>query len=158
MDYRKANVYDAGVLAELRLAMLCENANYSDKYKAYILDNTKQYITDEMKDGSFVCWVAIHDNSIIAMGGVTFFCLPPNDWCPTGKTAYIGNMYTIPVFRRQGVAHHLIELIFGEAKERGCERILLNATDIGRHLYEKFGFETWESAMALYPFGIIPEM
>ena len=91
------------------------------------------------------------------MGGESFFTLPPNDWCPSGKTAYISSMYTLPDYRRQGIASRLLTLIIGEAKERLCQRIWLNASDMGRPLYRKFGFADSATAMGMYPFGIMQE-
>lgn len=158
MVYRKANLSDIDTLAQMRIAMICEETAYSESLKNLIYDNTKQYIADGIMDNSFVSWVAVEDNEIIAMSGVNFFSLPPNDWCPNGKTAYIGNMYTVPTFRKRGLASRLLTLVVDEAKSRGCERILLNTTDIGRHLYEKHGFDISPTAMALYPFGIMPTL
>ena len=98
-------------------------------------------------------WLAEQTGEAAGMGGAAVFLLPPNDWCPGGKTAYIGCMYTAPVFRRQGVASRLLEFLLAELKEQGCGHIMLHATDMGRPLYEKFGFEVSPSSMALYPFG-----
>jgi GNAT superfamily N-acetyltransferase len=156
MEYRKANLSDLDKLAQLRVEMLCEDGAYSETFRAHIFNNTKQFISDGILDESFVSWAAVQGTQIIAMGGVSFLSLPPNDWCPGGKTAYIGNVYTVPAFRKQGIASCLLEHMISEAKNRGCERILLNTTDIGRPLYEKYGFEASPTAMALYPFGITP--
>lgn len=46
--------------------------------------------------------------------------------------------------------------IINEAKEYGCQRILLDTSDMGKHLYEKYDFISSKTAMAYYPFGIIP--
>ena len=152
--YRKADSDDVEILSELRLEMLCENKDYGGRLKAELYENTKQYIENGFKDGSFVSWVAMNTHSkIIATSGLTFYTLPPNDWCPNGKTACIGNLYTLPDFRRKGIARHLIALNIEEAKKNGCQRILLNATDTSKSLYENFGFETSDTAMAYFPFG-----
>lgn len=156
MKYRKADLFDVETLTQMRIAMLCDETNYSQEFRGLIQNNTKQYIANGFNDKSFVSWVAVQDDMIVAMSGINFFVLPPNDWCPTGKTAYIGNLYTLPNFRKQGIATHLLALIIDEAKSRNCERILLNTTDMGRVLYEKLGFDLSPTAMALYPFGIIP--
>jgi GNAT superfamily N-acetyltransferase len=156
MEYRMADVSDISELARLRTDMLCEYSDHSEEFRGMMLERTKKHLEDGMQDGSFVSWTAREDGRIVAMGGAAFFCLPPNDWCPGGKTAYIGNMYTIPEFRRQGVASRLLEHMISDIKRRGCERILLYATDSGRPLYEKHGFEPSAGTMALYPFGIMP--
>ena len=59
---------------------------------------------------------------------------------PSGKKAYIMNMYTAPEYRRQGIAIHTLDLLVKNAKEQGVLQITLEATDMGRLLYEKYGF------------------
>lgn len=158
MEFRKAVLSDAEALSRLRADMIREENNYSEAFLGMIYNNTKKYIENGLPDRSYTAWVADDSGNIIAMGGVTYYTLPPNDWCPTGKTAYIGNVYTLPAFRRQGIATRLLSLLIEEAKENMCQRILLNASDMGRPLYEKFGFAGSPAAMAMYPFGIIPEV
>lgn len=154
--HKKADSDDTEILTELRIAMLCETkecGNMSNRLKAEIYDNTKKYIENGFKDGSFVAWVTIDTHSkIIATSGLTFYTLLPNVWCPNGKTAYIGNLYTLPEYRRRGIATHLFALNIEEAKQNDCQRILLNATDMGKSIYEKFGFENSDTAMAYFPF------
>lgn len=154
MDYRKAGIEDADELSRLRVEMLLEEDPYDGGFQSVLYKNTKQYILEELKDGSFSAWVAVEGSLILAMGGAAYFTLPPNSWCPAGKTAYIGNLYTLPGYRGQGIASRLLELITAEAKDRGCQRILLTASAMGRPLYEKAGFCPGHDAMALYPFGI----
>lgn len=158
MEFRKATPSDVEALSRLRADMIREEDDYSEAFLGMIYSNTKHYIENGMADKSYSAWVADDNGNIAAMGGVTFYTLPPNDWCPTGKTAYIGNVYTLPAFRRQGIASRLFALLIEEAKNNLCQRILLNASDMGRPLYEKFGFAGSPTAMAMYPFGIIPEV
>ena len=90
------------------------------------------------------------------MGCISYFTLPPNDWCPSGKTAYVGNLYTTPPFRRNGIAKEIIKLLIDDAKERSCERILLNTSELGEPLYKEIGFDFSPTAMAYYPFRTNP--
>ena len=158
MEFRKAVLSDVEALSRLRADMIREEEGYSEAFLSMIYSNTQQYIENGMADRSYTAWVAEENGNIAAMGGVTFYTLPPNDWCPIGKTAYIGIVYTLPAFRRQGIATRLLSLLIEEAKENLCQRILLNASDMGRPLYVKFGFAGSPTAMAMYPFGIIPEV
>jgi GNAT superfamily N-acetyltransferase len=157
MEYRKAALSDVDDLSRLRVDMIREEDDYPESFLDLLYRNTMQYIESGLADRSYSAWVAEEDGAIIAMGGVTYYALPPNDWCPSGKTAYIGNVYTLPAFRRQGVANRLLTLIINEAKENKCQRILLNTSDMGRPLYEKHGFSGSPTAMAMYPFGIMQE-
>ena len=55
----------------------------------------------------------------------------PTHHNPSGNKAYIMNMYTNPKYRRKGIA------------------ISLEATDMGKPLYEKYGFKKMNNEMEL---------
>jgi GNAT superfamily N-acetyltransferase len=151
IEYRKATLLDVPALTQLRVAMLCDGADYDNAFREKLHDNTLQYIRHGFTDKTYVAWVAADNGAIVAMGGISYYLLPPNDWCPEGKTAHIGSMYTLPGFRRQGIASRILCLLVEEAKRNGCERIQLNASEMGRPIYEDYGFEISEGAMAYYP-------
>ncbi len=150
--YRKATAEDIDALTRMRADMLSEEAAQDAALEARICENTRRYLDEGLAAGALVFWVAADAQEPVGMGGASFFSLPPNDWCPEGKTAYIGNMYVRPAHRRLGIAARLLSLLLEEAKNRGCERILLHTTERGRPLYEKFGFEPSPTAMACYPY------
>ena len=68
---------------------------------------------------------------------------------PSGNKAYIMNMYTNPEYRRQGIAFETLRLLVEDAKSRGVNAISLEATDMGRPLYEKYGFIKMNDEMEL---------
>ena len=68
---------------------------------------------------------------------------------PSGKKAYIMNMYTAPEYRRQRIAIRTLDLLVKDAREQGVSQIALEATDMGRPLYEKYGFVKMEDEMGL---------
>ncbi len=59
------------------------------------------------------------------------------------------NMYTNPLYRRKGIAYKTLKLLVADAKERGVTAISLEATDMGKPLYEKFGFVKMNDKMEL---------
>ena len=68
---------------------------------------------------------------------------------PTGKKAYIMNMYTASEYRRQGIAFHTLDLLVKDVRKQGVSQIALEATEMGRPLYEKYGFVKMEDEMEL---------
>jgi GNAT superfamily N-acetyltransferase len=58
-------------------------------------------------------------------------------------------MYTLPEHRGRGIATVLFERLLDEARERGYKKISLHATDMGRPIYEKFGFSGVDNEMEL---------
>ena len=59
------------------------------------------------------------------------------------------NMYTAPDYRRQGIAYKTLDMLVKMSKERGIDQVSLEATEMGRPLYEKYGFVKMESEMEL---------
>jgi GNAT superfamily N-acetyltransferase len=141
IEYRKAEMSDIDILSELRVYFLYEGKEVYEKEKSSLLENIRLYFHNAMTNNSFIAWIAFDNGKIIATSGLTVFVLPPNRGCPNGKTAYISNMYTIPEYRCKGIATKLFSLTVDEAKRHGCSKILLSATDMGRPIYQKYGFE-----------------
>ena len=89
------------------------------------------------------------EEKIIGTGGISYFQVMPTYHNPTGRKAYIMNMYTNPEYRRKGIAYKTLDLLVAEAKQRGIHAISLEATDMGRPLYEKYGFVKMNDEMEL---------
>lgn len=50
------------------------------------------------------------------------------------------NMYVAPEYRRRGIASRLLDLLIADSRERGIDFITLEATHMGRKLYDHYGF------------------
>ena len=53
---------------------------------------------------------------------------------------YIIDVYCIPEKRRNGYSSKIIEVLLQWLKSKGVHTIKLNPSEIGKQLYEKFGF------------------
>ena len=74
----------------------------------------------------------MYDNeTFIGAGGVSFYQVMPTYHNPTGKKAYIMNMYTAPEYRRQGIAFHTLDLLVKDIRKQGVSQIALEATEMG---------------------------
>lgn len=151
MEYRRATYDDIEILTRLRLDMLAEDGPLLPARADSIRGNTFRFLEQGFQDGTLVVWVAQRDGHIAAMGGINFFVLPPNDWCPGGLTGYLASLYTVPGCRKQGIAREILGRLQREAMDRACERVLLHATEMGKPLYASMGFAMSESTMAWYP-------
>jgi GNAT superfamily N-acetyltransferase len=62
-----------------------------------------------------------------------------------GRVGWIGTIFVEPAWRRRGVGMALTQATIDTAESAGCRTLLLVATEAGRPLYEKIGFEvqTW---------------
>ena len=107
------------------------------------------YYKRAVETGEHMAYLVYDKETFIGAGGVSFYQVMPTYHNSSGKKAYIMNMYTAPEYRRQGIAFHTLDLLVKAAKERGISQIALEATDMGRPLYEKYGFVKMEDEMGL---------
>ena len=151
ITYRVATIDDLELLTQTRVEFFADiHKDMTDVQKAEIYDYNKKYFEETLKDDTFTAYLAFNEDTLIATSGVNFYRTPPNPGNKTGKTAYISNMYTKPEYRKQGIATHLFTVTIEEARKRGCERVILHATDGGRSVYEKYGFFVPHGAMEYY--------
>ena len=152
--YKKAVLADLEVLTQTRLEVLravfklADDADLSALAKA-----SREYYKESLEtDRHVACLVFDGTNGgevFAAAGGISFYQVMPTCDNPTGNKAYVMNMYTRPEYRKQGIAGHVLELLVKEAHERGIVHITLDASDMGRPVYEKHGFETMKDEMKL---------
>ncbi len=147
IEYRKATAEDIKNLVSTRLNFLSEVNNLTDEDRELLKETNHSYFIKAIRDGSYVSYIALEQNQIVGTSGITFYSVPPNKKCPTGKAAYISNIYTCSDYRGKGIARNLFTLVVDEARKSGYEKLLLNATDMGRPLYEKFGFSATHGDM-----------
>ena len=151
ITYRKAVLSDEKKLAEIRSVFLKEINNVSSEEEKIIVEQASlEYFRKALCDDTFISWIALNDTEIIATSGLSFSVIPPFFPVSDGKIAYIMNMFTFPMCRNQGVGTELFKRIVHEAKQLGYKKITLNATDMGRPLYEKYGFKDVQGDMIFF--------
>jgi predicted N-acetyltransferase YhbS len=62
-----------------------------------------------------------------------------------GTVGWVGTIWVDPAWRRRGVGLAMTQAVIDVAESAGCRTLLLVATEAGRPLYERLGFEvqTW---------------
>ena len=135
MLFRKAIDTDMSCFVQFRKILLeREDDNRMDHIFA-------DYFINSLHDQSLVAWVAEEDKRIISMVCLCICQLGPGFHNPSGKIAYLTNVYTIPSCRRQGAATKLMREAINDVKQLGIKRILLHSTDMAKSLYENLGFK-----------------
>jgi len=151
LTYRVSDIGDIDLLANMRVKFFMDvHTDITDEQRTEIHASNMEYFKETLSDGTFAAYLAFDGDVLVATSGVNFYTTPPNPKNPTGKTAYISNMYTKSEYRGKGIATHLFEMTVAEAKKRGCGKVVLHATDMGRPIYEKFGFSIPKGAMEYY--------
>ena len=100
-------------------------------------------------DDTHIAYLIFNENCFVGTGGVSFFQVMPTYHNPSGKKAYIMNMYTHPDYRRKGIAYQTLDRLIRDTKYKGITSISLEATAMERPLYEKYGFVKMNDEMEL---------
>ena len=149
-EYKKAATKDIAELVRTRVIVLRAANKLSDDVDMSIVEQESYaYYKRAVETGEHMAYLVYDKETFIGAGGVSFYQVMPTYHNPSGKKAYVMNMYTAPEYRRQGIAFHTLDLLVKAAKERGISQIALEATDMGRPLYEKYGFVKMEDEMGL---------
>lgn len=148
--YKKATIEDINILTKSRIEVLKAANKLADNVDmAEVEAQSYDYYKKALSDGIHTAYLVFDGDRFIGAGGISYFRVMPTYHNSSGNKAYIMNMYTNPDYRRLGIAYKTLELLVADAKERGVKAISLEATDMGRPLYEKFGFVKMEDEMEL---------
>lgn len=148
--YKTAMPEDIDILVTTRIEVLrAANKLDDDVDMTEVAVQSRAYYEKALKDGSHTAILVYDKEKIIGAGGISYFEVMPTYHNPTGKKAYIMNMYTNPAYRRMGIAYHTLSLLVENAKNKGIDAISLEATEMGRPMYEKFGFAGMKNEMEL---------
>jgi len=136
--YRKLEKADLDTFIALRISQLREEGAQEEiDLRPALMD----YYERHLGDGTFVSWLALDGERIIGTSGMSFVEKPPYFGCPNGKIGLLSSMYTDRVYRRQGIARHLLSLVMAEARQFGCGVVQITASDMGVLLYTAYGFK-----------------
>ncbi|SHJ06824.1 GNAT family N-acetyltransferase [Pseudobutyrivibrio xylanivorans] len=147
VDIRIATKDDIESLMSIRLEMLKVVNNLPEDY--VYSDDLKNESRDYFLNGDQMTVFAIDGETVIGCASMSFIRIMPTFNHPTGKRAHLMNVYTREEYRRQGIAQKMVELLIEKAWEKGATEISLDATTLGRPLYEKIGFTDSEECMVL---------
>ena len=149
-EYKKATIENINELVRTRIIVLLAANKLSDDVDMSLVEKESyEYYKRTLENGEHIAYL-VYDNEIfIGAGGVSFYQVMPTYHNPTGKKAYIMNMYTASEYRRQGIAFHTLDLLVKDVRKQGVSQIALEATEMGRPLYEKYGFVKMEDEMEL---------
>lgn len=115
-----------------------------------LLVANRQYYREHIADGSHLAFVAESDGEDCGCGAVCFTDELPSPDNPTGRCAYLMNIYVRAAFRNKGIAHHIVGHLVEVAKKRGCGKIYLETTAEGKSLYLSSGFSEMPDMMKYY--------
>ncbi len=147
MELRRAGAGDVALLVELRKTVLIDANKLPRGADLSGMDEAlAAYFSDETKHATFL---ALCGDEVVGVGSADYHTEMPTCANPTGKCAFLMNIYTAPAHRRKGIAARIVQSLIEDAKARGVGSILLEATREGAPLYRKLGFVEAKGYMRL---------
>ena len=149
-EYKKATIADIDELVKTRIIVLrAANKLSNDVDMSLVEKESYEYYKRALETGEYIAYLVYDNGAFVGAGGVSFYQVMSTYHNPTGKKTYIMNMYTAPEYRRQGIAIHTLDLLVKDVRKQGVLQIALETTEMGRPLYEKYGFLKIEDEMEL---------
>jgi ribosomal protein S18 acetylase RimI-like enzyme len=138
---RPATAEDALEISRQRVCMFADMGFGTAASREAIFPSTVEFIKSALQQGFYRGWVAeTDDGEIVAGGGVLLALWPPSAIDGKTQRPYIINMYTHPAYRRQGLAHQIMNHILEFLRAEGFSIARLNASEDGQSVYESLGF------------------
>ena len=123
---------------------------FGQKPDKYLIDANRQYYSRHIADGSHLAFVATMDGKEAGCGAVCLTDELPSPDNPSGRCAYLMNIFVRETFRNKGIAHFIVSRLIEETKKRNCGKIYLETTAEGRAIYTSLGFKDMPDMMKYY--------
>ncbi|MHA2242455.1 MAG: GNAT family N-acetyltransferase [Candidatus Thorarchaeota archaeon] len=85
-------------------------------------------------------FLAVENDEVVGGCAVSYSQILPSHVNPTGKQAYLHNLYVEPEHRHKGFATKLINFVLDLCLKQGIRKINLHSTDMGQRIYDQAGF------------------
>jgi GNAT superfamily N-acetyltransferase len=140
---RRATLDDADLLVRHRLAMFREMGDRSERAIARHGTAYLAWMIPKIASAEMVAWIADDPaGRPVGSGAVWFQPSQPRPGFDDLRVPYLLSVYTDPRARGAGVATAMVERALALAKRLGYARVSLHASQMGRRVYERLGFQT----------------
>lgn len=145
IKYIQATAEHIPLLVDSRVDFLAEYWGKPEApVEAKLREELRRFFETEIPAQSYITWLAFDEAKMISIGGMKLIRKPGSFRLPDGMSGYIMNMYTLPDYRRQGIATEILHRLMDTGKALGIKMFELHATREGEPLYTKDGFEFHE--------------
>lgn len=113
-------------------------------YDQHLIKNVRELINNDYarlyEEKIAIHFLAQLDNQIMGMVGAFIKSDIPYRYFANPQYGFIGDVYTKPMYRKQGISKKLNEQALNWLRDYGVSSVRLLASDAGRPLYEHLGF------------------
>lgn len=150
IDIRKVELDDIELLIQWRMQVLHEVFSIPENLSIEELEReNRRYYQESLSIGNHIACFAYTNEKIVGCGGICLYNEMPSPDNPSGKCAYLMNIYTHPEFRGYGVGEKIVKWLIWQAIQRNISKIYLETSEDGRNLYKKIGFIPMSDMMKL---------
>ena len=154
MIFTLADKSDIPQLTQLRIDFLkVDHPDMSEETEKTLKANITTFFEKHLNKDSVV-FIARDDSEgatpagphgkIVSTAILNIIEKPANPSYIHGRVGEVNSVYTIPEYRRRGIALQIIKNLMEYSKENQIDRVDLKATKIGAPVYLKAGFEITE--------------
>lgn len=142
VEFRKATEKDLPALVSSRLEMMRVVNHLPEDYRfdSAMISKTEQAFTTVDQDTVF----ALDDGNVVGCATACYHEILPTRANPSGKRAYVLNVHTQQAYRGRGIATQLLTMLLEECRRREVTEVTLDASVMGKPVYEKLGFAPQE--------------
>lgn len=125
------------------------NEMFGKKPDEDLLAANRSYYMSHIPNAGHIAVTAYVDGKAAGCGGICLYEELPSPDNPSGRCAYLMNIYVKAPFRHLGAGKAIVSRLIEEARHKGCDKIYLETTSEGYPLYKLTGFTTMNDLMKL---------
>ena len=147
MIFETAQKSDIPQLTQLRIDFLkVGQPDISEETEKTLKANITAFFEKHLNKDSvvFIARDDSADSKIVSTAILNIIEKPANTSYIHGRVGEVNSVYTIPEYRRRGIALQIIKNLVEYSKENQIDRVDLKATKMGAPVYLKAGFEITE--------------
>ncbi len=139
VKYETASQADIPRLVDMKIEMFREFG-----YTEYLHKNAREIIVADYsqlyEENLAIHFLAKVDDRIVGIVGAFIKSDIPFRYFSKGQYGFIGDVYTMPSYRKLGISMNLNKEALKWLRDYGVNFVRLLASDAGRPLYERLGF------------------
>jgi Acetyltransferases len=108
-----------------------------------------EYYHRALPIGSHIACFALYGGKKVGCGGICLQEEMPSPDNPSGKCAYLMNIYVRPPFRLLHIGTAIVEWLIKDVRRKGADKIYLETSEAGRGMYRHLNFQDMKDLMIL---------
>ena len=138
---RRATLDDVPLLVRHRRLMWADIGGYAEAQLDAADAPYRRWLRARLRSGALAAWVVETRGAPVASGCAWLQPVQPRPARPFEVQPYLLSMFTEPAHRGKGHAARITKAAMRWAEEAGHPYLSLHASEAGRPVYEKLGFE-----------------